>query len=263
MPQNPNLETDEIDLRELFAVLWFHKFLITLITSLFIFLSGYYLLIAEDKFIAKAIFKIEQNNKSPRFNLSNELGALASIAGISTGGAASGLDLTLERAKGREFIINIKEKLELERDPYLNSYDPDYKDPLWKSAIKQIIGWERSTFEKKAVIEKNIIDNYRDNVIFKQKESGAIEVSVTHIDPDKASDYANFFMEEIRDLVENETQTAQRERLNYLSETLADALQEMDKAQQNLKNYALENSANAQENFIYDSLKLRHNLIQL
>ena len=45
-------------------------------------------------------------------------------------------------------------------------------------------------------------------------------------------------------------------RLNYLSETLADALQEMEKAQKNLKDYALENSAMAQENFISDSLKL-------
>ncbi len=63
-------------------------------------------------------------------------------------------------------------------------------------------------------------------------------------------------MEEIRKLVEEESKTSQKRRLNYLSETLADALQEMEKAQKNLKNYALENSAMAQENFISDSLKL-------
>ena len=44
--------------------------------------------------------------------------------------------------------------------------------------------------------------------------------------------------------------------MNYLSETLADALQEMETAEENLKNYALENSALAQEIFITDSLKL-------
>ena len=63
-------------------------------------------------------------------------------------------------------------------------------------------------------------------------------------------------MEAIRQLVEHESKTAQYLRLNYLSETLADALQEMEEAQENLKNYALENSAVAQENFITDSLKL-------
>ena len=85
---------------------------------------------------------------------------------------------------------------------------------------------------------------------------GAIEISVTHIDPEKASYYANGFMEEIRQLVEEESNASQALRLNYLSETLADALQDMEKAQENLKNYALENSAMAQENFISDSLKL-------
>ena len=63
-------------------------------------------------------------------------------------------------------------------------------------------------------------------------------------------------MEEIRQMVENESNDSQALRLNYLSETLADALQEMEEAQKDLKNYALENSAMAQENFISDSLKL-------
>ena len=63
-------------------------------------------------------------------------------------------------------------------------------------------------------------------------------------------------MEEIRQMVESDSKTAQDLRLTYLSETLADALQEMEDAQKNLKNYALENSALAQENFISDSLKL-------
>ena len=63
-------------------------------------------------------------------------------------------------------------------------------------------------------------------------------------------------MEEIRQVAEEESEASQELRLNYLSETLADALQEMEKAQKNLKNYALENSAMAQENFLSDSLKL-------
>ena len=63
-------------------------------------------------------------------------------------------------------------------------------------------------------------------------------------------------MEEIRQMVEEESISARKLRLNYLSETLADSLQEMETAQENLKNYALKNSAMAQENFISDSLKL-------
>ena len=70
---------------------------------------------------------------------------------------------------------------------------------------------------------------------FKLTDGGAIEISVTHINPEKASYYATCFMEEIRQLVEEETNASQTLRLNYLSETLADALQEMEKAQNDLK----------------------------
>ena len=63
-------------------------------------------------------------------------------------------------------------------------------------------------------------------------------------------------MIELKQLVERESAAAKSRRLNYLSETLADALQEMDRAQKNLKDYALENSTLAQTNFISGSLKL-------
>ena len=60
MSQNSNLEDDEIDLGELFAVLWSHKLLITLFTGLSIFLAGYYTLTAEKKFTATSIFQISK-----------------------------------------------------------------------------------------------------------------------------------------------------------------------------------------------------------
>ena len=63
-------------------------------------------------------------------------------------------------------------------------------------------------------------------------------------------------MKEIKLLVENESDLTQKLHMNYLSGTLADALQDMEKAQQDLNNYSLENSALAQEIFITDSLKL-------
>ena len=256
MSHNSNFEDDEIDLSELLAALWSHKLLITLFTGLSIFLAGYYVLTTERKFTAKSIFQIEQHDSSSGFNLSGELGALASLAGFAGAQATSDVDVLLERASAREFIINLKTKFSIDRDLYFNTHDPDYKDPFWKAAIKKIIGWQTTELEKNAIIENNILKNYRENVVFELTDGGAIEISVTHTDPKKASYYANGFMEELRQMVEEESNTSQTLRLNYLSETLADALQDMEEAQENLKNYALENSAMAQENFISDSLKL-------
>ena len=256
MSHNSNLEDDEIDLGELFAALWSHKLLIILFTGLSIFLAGYYAITTEKKFMAKSIFQIEQNDSSSGLNLSEELGALASLAGFAGAQTTSSTDILLERATGREFIIDMQRKFSIDRDLYFNTYDPDYEDPFWKATIKQIIGWQTTELERNAIIENNILNNYRENVLFGLTDGGAIQISVTHIDPEKASYYANGFMEEIRQVVEEESIAAQDLRLNYLSETLADALQEMEEAQKNLKDYARRNSVMAEENFISGSLEL-------
>ncbi len=256
MSHSPTFEDDEIDLREVFAALWSHKLFIMLFTGLSIFLAGYYAVTAEKEFTAKSIFQIDEDDSSSGFNLSGELGALASLAGFSGARATASTDILLERVTGREFIIDMQRKFSIDRDLYFNTYDPDYKDPFWKATIKKIIGWQTTELEKNAIIENNVLNSYRENVVFELTDGGAIEISVSHIDSQKASYYANGFMEEIRQMVEEENIAYQELRLNYLSETLADAIQDMEKAQKNLKNYALENSAMAQENFIADSLKL-------
>ena len=63
-------------------------------------------------------------------------------------------------------------------------------------------------------------------------------------------------MEQVRQTVINEDEKSKESRLSYLAETLADALEDMEVAQQSIKNYTLENSAAAQENFIVGSLQL-------
>ena len=258
MSHNSDLEEDEIDLSELFAALWSHKLLIVMFTGISIVLAGYYALTSEKRYTASAIFKIEDANDVSGFSISGELGALASLAGLSGGGVSTSSEQLLERAQGREFIININNKFSIERDPYFNSYSysPEQKDPFWKATIKQIIGWQETKLEQSVIIENNVVKNYRRNVVLEITDSGAFKLSVTHSDRPQAANYANNFMEELRLLVEEESNASQELRLNYLSETLADALQEMEKAQKNLKNYALKNSTMAQENFISDSLRL-------
>ena len=241
MSYNSKLEDGEIDLSELVAALWSHKLLITVFTSFSIFLAGYYAITAEKKFTARSIFQIQQNDSRSGFNFPGELGSLASLAGLASAEATSSTDILLERAKGREFIIDMQRKFSIDRDLYFNTYNPDYKDPFWKAAIKKIIGWQTTELEKNAIIENNVIRKYKGNVLFGVTNGGAVEILVTHIDPKKASYYANSFMEEVKLMVEQESEASKALRLNYLSETLADALQDMEQAQKNLKNYALKN----------------------
>ena len=256
MSKQLNSANELIDLTEIFAILWAHKIFITFITGLFIFISGYNALTSVKKYTAQAIFQIERINNNSQFTLPSELGALASIAGFAGINNSNVSKVLLERTTGREFILEQSKKLSLAEDRYFNTYDPNFKDPFWKEAIKNIIGWETKQPETDAIVESIIIKKYLKNVKLKNTEGGAIVVAVTHVSPAKAANYANTIMEEVRLLVEAESTNAQKLRLNYLSETLADSLQEMESTQESLKNYTLKNSALAKENFISGSLKL-------
>lgn len=257
MYQNPKNEEYEIDLGEIFGVLWAHKLFIILITVISILLSGNYLITTEKKFTASAIFQVKERSSNSQLSVSKDIGALAAMAGLNAGSSSSSIASLVERVTRREFILDFKNNYKLDLDPYFNTYNPNYKDPIWKATIKKIIGWEKTQLEKSAIVEYHISRNFQQNVaLLKNKKSGTITVSVTHTTPEKASEYANNIMEEIRQLVNFESSKAKSLQLNYLSATLADALQEMEETQKNLKNYALGNSALAQENFISDSLKL-------
>ncbi len=256
MSHNSNLENDEIDLGELIATVWSHKFLITLITGLSIFVAAYNALTSQRLFTASAIFQMEETNTNSGFNITGEFGALATLAGFTNGQSMSNANILIERASRREFILDMKEKYVLDGDPFFNDYSPRSTDPFWKATIKKMVGWKEIARDKNAVVENKVIANYKANVLFEMLETGAVLISVVHIDPLKASNYANYFMEEIRSLVERESIKAQRHRLDYLSDTLADALQDMEESKEKLKTYTLENSALAQENFISDSLKI-------
>ena len=254
MTETSYIDEDEINLSELFTTLWYHKLLIAFVTSLFIFFSGHYAVTTSKHYTAAAIFQIEQNG-SNNLNIPGEFGALASLAGFGNVGAQSS-EILIERILEREFILKVSQSLSLREDPFFQTYDPNSRDPLWKATIKKLIGWEKRTENEQYIIDSKIQESYLDYVKASPTPGGAIEISVTHENPKLAARYANQIMEIVRQTVATEEEKSKEMRLSYLAETLADALQDMEIAQKNVKNYTLENSAAAQENFIVGSLQL-------
>lgn len=254
MSSQYNSSENEIYLKEIFAILWSHKTLILVITCFSIFIAGYYAVTAQKKFTATAIFQIDKGSQGG-ISLPGELGALASFAGLGDA-TDSSTEILLERIRAREFILKVSEKASLIDDPFFNTYDPNYVDPVWKATIKKLIGWQPLNAEKDKIIEDEIIRNFKKFVSANSSTGGAISVSVTHREPEYAARYANQLMNEMQQLTEFEAKKTQQLRLSYLSEILADAVQEVENAEQNLKEFALNNSANAQENFLVGSLQL-------
>ena len=254
MTDKSYVKDDEIDLSELLITLWCHKIWIAVVTTLFIFFSGYYAITTKKQYTAAAIFQIEQNG-SNSLNIPGEFGALASLAGFGHVGGTNS-EILIERILKREFILKVSKTLSLQDDTFFQNYNPNAVDPIWKAAIKVLIGWKKSDVDKQSLIDNTIQKNYLEYVEASQTPGGAIIISVTHEDPKLAAKYANQIMELVRYTVATEEEQSKEIRLSYLAETLANALQDMEIAQQNIKNYTLENSAAAQENFLVGSLQL-------
>lgn len=248
---NPSLN-DEIDLRELFMIIWSYKFFIASACVLGIFFSVYYIKDANKEFTSVATFKMEEE-KNSGIQLPSTLTSLANISGYSVPNKDS---LSIDQFYGRIFIQKIDAKLNLQEDPYFNTYNPESVDPIWKSLIKRAIGWQKPSIDVQEAIWQGIVNTYIKNVVFEQIENGTSKILVTHTNPQRAAEIANVIMNEIISYVKNKKNNQQDQHLSYLSTTLANALSDLEISQSNLKKFALENSALPIESFAAGSLQL-------
>tara|TARA_B110000977_G_scaffold187774_1_gene255222 strand:+ start:1455 stop:3398 length:1944 start_codon:yes stop_codon:yes gene_type:complete len=244
---------DEIDLHELLIALWAYKLFIASTCVLGIMFSGYYALNANKEFTSTAIFKMTES-RSAGISLSGELGTLATLAGAM--GEISTLALPTDQITSKIFIEQLDAKLNLREDTYFNTYNPNSLDPLWKSLIKNAIGWQKSSIDPQQAIWQSIIAKYSKSVVLSETQDGAIKIAVTHVNPQRAAEISNGIMDEFILTTENKKNTEQDAQLSYLSNTLAKALSDLESSQSSLKQFALENSALPLESFAARSLKL-------
>ena len=245
---------NEIDLRELFIALWAHKLLIAGSCALGILCGFYYIQDTDKKFISSVTFRLG-DDETMGFSFSKkDLGPIAGFAGI--GGNSQNSALPLDQVKGRIFIQKLDAELNFKADPYFNTYNPKLVDPIWKSLIKRAIGWQKSSTDAQEAIWQDIVKNYSKNVNLSETKEGSAKIVVTHVNPHRAAKIANGIMNKIISNATIEKDTKQKNRLSYLSNTLAKALSDLEVAQTNLKAFTLENSALPLENFTAESYKL-------
>lgn len=233
------IRDDEIDLGELFASLWAYKSVIGVITAGAIFAGGFYALNAEKIYTGSAVFQLEDSSRSG-LSLPSEISGLAALAGL--GGVVNEGNTLFDRISGRAFIIDLDAAVDLKGDDYFNTYDPTAEDPLWKAVIKRAIGYQSDDLDPEQVVERNIVEAFRENVTVEETKNGSLSIKVDHTDPVRAAAIANAILDQVVTLTERDTEAKQGSQLSYLSETLADTLREMDDAQARLKNFAIENS---------------------
>jgi uncharacterized protein involved in exopolysaccharide biosynthesis len=96
---------DEIDLRELFGVLWAAKFKIIAITAVFAVGSVFYALSIPNQYKATSLLAPAQSGGGGLSSALGQLGGLASLAGVSIGGGESSeSQIAQEVMKSRSFV---------------------------------------------------------------------------------------------------------------------------------------------------------------
>ena len=254
----PNYEpdqnvSDEIDLKELFLALWAYKYLIAALSIFVSIAAGIYALRAEKVYTASTIFALGESTSSFG-TLGGELGGLAALAGVKVG-SGSGKAL-VERVRSRDFILEVATDLNLKNDELFNSYNPNSQTAKWKASLKAVLGLQSATEDPVNMQIWSIVSSYEDLVSIELTDSGSIKISVKHTAPERAAQIANFLASKIILVLGQENEESVDKKLEYLSRTLADALQDLEKAQSALKQYSLENSTQAFESFAVGSVML-------
>ncbi len=88
--QEPYIEEDEIDLRELFSTIWGNKWKIIFLSILITSLAVVYALTKPNTYASNTILILKEQSKP---SLGGAAAGLASLAGISLGGGGSGIDV--------------------------------------------------------------------------------------------------------------------------------------------------------------------------
>lgn len=200
--QSHNIADDEIDLRELFSVIWQGKWLIIAITTLFAVASVVYAINQPNIYKSEALLAPAEQEGSG--SLVGKLGGLASLAGVNLGGSSSNkVQLAIEVLKSRQFTSDFIQKHNILPDlmaaktwdmqtntVIYNSEIYDAQNNKWLREVEAPFKPEPSMQEAFKVFSKIIS-------VSTDKESGMVTVSVEHVSPSVAQQWVSWLIEDI------------------------------------------------------------------
>lgn len=200
-------ENDEIDLRELFAVIWQGKWLIIAITAVFAFGAVIFAINQPNIYKSEALLApadVEQGGGGLAA-LAGQFGGLASMAGINLGGGG-GVDKTqmaIEVMKSRQFTSNFIQKHNILPDLMAakkwNMADNTiiYDDELYNQADKKWLRIVDAPFKPEPSMQEAYKEFSKIIAVNAAKETGMVTVSVEHISPEVAHQWVNWLVQDI------------------------------------------------------------------
>jgi LPS O-antigen subunit length determinant protein (WzzB/FepE family) len=225
--QNESQYDDEIDLRELFGVLWAGKIKIVAITAVFAVASVIYALSVPNQYKATALLAPAQSDGGGLSGALGQLGGLASLAGVSLGGGESGeAQIAQEIMKSWSYIEGFIADNNIAVEVYAaegwskgsntlqinnDAYDVETNEWLVEDesgAIAAPSSWQ--LFESFSQILS----------VSEDKKSGLVSVSIEYYSPQIAKQWVDMYIESINRFMQQRQIDKVTRNINYLQEQI-------------------------------------------
>ncbi|WP_299807118.1 Wzz/FepE/Etk N-terminal domain-containing protein [uncultured Shewanella sp.] len=199
-------QDDEIDLRELFSVIWQGKWLIIAITAVFAIGSVIFALMQPNIYKSEALLAPASEEQGGGLSaLASQFGGLASMAGINLGGGG-GVDKTqmaIEVMKSRQFTSqfihkhNILPDLMAAEKWVMATNTVVYDNELYNSETKVWLRETQAPFKPEPSMQE-AFNVFKDIIkVNSAKDTGMVTVSVEHLSPHIAQQWVNWLVEDI------------------------------------------------------------------
>ena len=202
---NHNIADDEVDLRELFAVIWQGKWLIITITALLAFASVVYAINLPNIYKSEALLAPAEEQQGGGLGaLAGQFGGLASLAGVNLGsGPTNKTQLAIEVLKSRQFTSYFIQKHNILADLMAaKSWDMQanvvvYDDEIYDTRNNKWVREVAAPFKPKPSMQEAFKVFSKIISASTDKESGMISVSVEHVSPSVAQQWVSWLIEDI------------------------------------------------------------------
>ena len=226
--RHPDYQDDEIDLRELFSIIWQGKWWILAITFVFAVGSVFYSLSLPNIYKSEVtLAPTEEASGGGLSQMAGQLGGLATLAGVNLG--PQGTDKTtmaIEVLQSRAFLTEFVKTYDIlpelmateEWTPQdglkYNSelYNPETKE--WVREVEPPKQPEPTSWEYVEVFRNEVL------LVDRDPETGLVTVSVNHQSPEIAQQWAEWLVTDVNNhMRERDIEEAQRS-LEYLDSEL-------------------------------------------
>lgn len=228
-PQPVAIDSDEIDLRELFKAIWKGKWIIIATTFVFAVASVAYALSLPNIYKSDALLApAENSNGGGLSKMAGQLGGLAALAGVNLGGGESSqTDLAVQVIKSRQFVDAFINKHDLlvplmaakewdlaNNKLVLNEELYDASTGEWLREPKGLRGTTPTAQEAFEVFTKEVLSVNQD------KDSGLYTVAVKHYSPYIAQQWVHWLVQDINKVMRERTIAETSQNLDYLNAQL-------------------------------------------